>query len=95
MGRLTDRTALVTGGARGIGRAIALAIAAEGADVIIADIEVAAAEETAEMVRATGRASSVLTLDVTDPDAVTAGIQGALSDHGRNLVWRAGPAAHT
>ena len=82
MARLTDRTALVTGGARGIGRAIVLALAVEGADVIIADIDVPAAEQTADAVRGKGRAGSVLPLDVTDAAAVTAGIQGAMSDRG-------------
>ena len=82
MARLTDKKALVTGGARGIGRAIALALAAEGADVVIADVEIAAAEETADAIRATGRSSAVLPLDVSDGAAVTTGIDELLSEHG-------------
>ena len=94
MERLTDKQALVTGGARGIGRAIALALAAEGADVIIADIEVAAAEETADAVRATGRAGAVIPLDVTNAAQVRSGVDEVLSEHGQIdiLVNNAGVA---
>lgn len=55
MGRLTDQVALVTGGAAGIGRAIALKLARESADVAILDLDATAAHSTAEEVRALGR----------------------------------------
>ena len=82
MARLTDQKALVTGGARGIGRAIALALATEGADVILADVEVAAAEKTADSIRAIGRACAVLPIDVSDDAAVASSIEEVLSEHG-------------
>lgn len=67
---LQDRTALVTGGGRGIGRAIALALAREGADVAIADLH--SAQETAAAVDALGRSGLALQADVSDLDQVRA-----------------------
>src|SRR5215207_10786700 len=64
------RTALVTGGGRGIGRAIALALAAESHAVAVADIGEEEAAETASMIASgQGRAHAVR-LDVTDRDSV-------------------------
>jgi 3-oxoacyl-[acyl-carrier protein] reductase len=62
--------AVVTGGARGIGRAICLALARDGADVAVVDRDVAGAEETAGLVRAAGRAAAAFPLDVSDEAAV-------------------------
>jgi len=62
---LKDRVALVTGGARGIGRAIALLFAKEGADVVVVDINLEEAEKTSGEVEALGRKSLALKLDVT------------------------------
>ena len=66
MGVLTDKIALVTGGAQGIGRAISLALAAEGAHIAFSDIVLgAAAEETKELVRAKGVRVQALQSDVS------------------------------
>lgn len=64
--RLKDKVALITGGARGIGRQIALRFAKEGADIVIADINIQEAEKTCQDIEALGRKSLALELDITD-----------------------------
>jgi 3-hydroxybutyrate dehydrogenase len=72
--KLDGKVAVVTGAGSGIGRAIALIYAREGAKVAVADLnEAAAGAVTAEIVRMGGKAMSVA-MDVTDESAVTAGI---------------------
>ena len=61
---LTGRVAVVTGASRGIGRAVALALAEAGADVAVAARSTADLEDTAEAVRATGRRALVVPTDV-------------------------------
>ena len=51
MSRLQDRVIIVTGGAQGIGRAYCERLAEEGANLVVADIDIAAAEATAERLR--------------------------------------------
>jgi NAD(P)-dependent dehydrogenase (short-subunit alcohol dehydrogenase family) len=63
---LEDKVAVVSGGARGIGRAAAAALAAAGAAVAILDRDAATAETTARAITAMGQAVSVHTADVTD-----------------------------
>jgi len=75
MKRLQDRVVLVTGGSRGIGRAISLRLAEEGAKVAIADIlESDAAQVVAEITKSGGQAMSIMT-DVANLDQVRACIQ--------------------
>ncbi len=63
--RLKDKVALITGGARGIGREIAVVFAKEGADIVIGDVNMQEAEKTCADINALGRKSLPLSLDVT------------------------------
>jgi NAD(P)-dependent dehydrogenase (short-subunit alcohol dehydrogenase family) len=81
--QLTDQVAIVTGGGGGIGRAIALAYASVGADVVIADIVPERCEETAARVRELGRRALGLPTDVTDINQVGALIAAADKEFGR------------
>ena len=67
---LNGKTALVTGGGRGIGQGIAMALARAGADVMIADLDVDIAKETATEVEKLGRRSGAFEVDVSDPASV-------------------------
>jgi NAD(P)-dependent dehydrogenase (short-subunit alcohol dehydrogenase family) len=80
---LTDRVAVITGGGGGIGRAIALACASVGADVVIGDIIPERCEEVAARVREAGRRSLAVPTDVTDTGQVRALIDSAASHFGR------------
>ena len=80
---LEDRVAIVTGGGGGIGRAIALAYAAAGADVVIADIEPARCDETAQRVRELGRRGLPVPTDVMDTDQIRAMVARADETFGR------------
>ncbi len=74
--------ALVTGSAGGMGRAIALAFAAAGAAVVIADVDVAGGEETARLAREAGGSADFLPTDIADPDAVEALVATAVDRYG-------------
>ena len=69
---LTGRRAVVTGGAQGIGAACVAALSEAGAEVTIADLDLASAEATAASFRAEGRKVRAARLDVTDSAAVEA-----------------------
>ena len=73
--------AVVTGAARGIGRAICLALARDGADVVVADIDLAAAEATAELVTATGRRGQGRRTDVAAEEQIVALIGDVAREH--------------
>src|SRR5436190_2606942 len=80
---LTGKVALVTGGSRGIGRAIALALAAVGADVAVNYREQAAqADAVAAAVRVTGRRALAVAADVSDGGAVEGLVQAVTAGLG-------------
>jgi 3-oxoacyl-[acyl-carrier protein] reductase len=81
--RFANQVAIVTGAARGIGKAIATRLATEGAVVVIADVDVKTAEVTAQELAAGGRAVVVSSLDVGDPVQVVATVQSVLTRFGR------------
>lgn len=68
--RFTGKRALVTGAARGIGRAVVERFAAEGAAVVVADLDVAEAEAVAMTLREKGADAEALVLDVGEPSSV-------------------------
>ncbi|MGY1812592.1 SDR family NAD(P)-dependent oxidoreductase [Blastococcus sp. SYSU D00820] len=82
-GRLSGKTALITGIGGGIGRASALLFAAEGATVVGCDLQEAATAETVDLVRAAGgRMTATAGVDLGDPDAARAWVDGAAAEHG-------------
>ncbi|MGW5387576.1 SDR family oxidoreductase [Nocardia sp. NPDC003963] len=72
MARFTGRTAIVTGAARGIGEVYAQALAAEGASVVVADLNEEGGTAVAEKIVADGGTASFHTVDVSDPDSAEA-----------------------
>lgn len=80
--RLAGRTALVTGGASGIGRACCVRFAEEGADVAVVDFNGDGARETARMVTDLGRKALAIQVDVTDEAAVDAAVASSARHFG-------------
>ncbi|MFT7671653.1 MAG: NAD(P)-dependent dehydrogenase (short-subunit alcohol dehydrogenase family) [Gammaproteobacteria bacterium] len=73
-GRLAGKTAVITGGAAGMGRATSLAFAREGARVAILDIQKEAGEETIQMIHAIGGTAEFIETDVSNANQVDAAI---------------------
>lgn len=82
MGRLEDKVAFVTGGGRGIGRGICPALAAEGATVVVADLDMTTANQTAGELENAGRKALALALDVTSRDSAEAAVERAAAEFG-------------
>src|SRR5215468_5360606 len=83
MGRLATKIAIVTGAANGIGRAIALRFAAEGAVVVIGDIDGAGLTRTAATISAAGGTTAAVTGDLTEEAGAAALIDTAVDRHRR------------
>lgn len=82
MGKLGGKIALVTGGAQGIGRAIALALAREGAQVAISDINLEKAQETCREIEALGRKALAVGGSVADAKAAEAMVEKTVEAFG-------------
>ena len=82
MPRLAGKVALITGAGTGIGRAAARAMAAEGAKIVIAELNKAAGEQTAQIVTQAGGDCIAVATDVTVEDSVKAAIDAAVSHYG-------------
>src|SRR5450432_3766795 len=83
MSQLTNQIAVVTGAGRGIGRAIALKFAAEGADVVCVSRTQENSDKVAAEIRALGRKAWAFAVDVADSAAVSAAAEKILADCGK------------
>ncbi len=83
MGRLDGKVAIITGAARGIGKATAVLFAKEGARVVVTDIDAQTGESTAEEIRTHGGDAVFIPVDVTDPASVERMVQEAVNTYGR------------
>jgi NAD(P)-dependent dehydrogenase (short-subunit alcohol dehydrogenase family) len=82
--RLLDRVALITGGDSGIGRAVALAFAREGADIVVSYLEADEdAEETVRIVEGEGRRATAARGDVGDAEWCRRLVEHTIAEHGR------------
>jgi 3-oxoacyl-[acyl-carrier protein] reductase len=81
---LTGKSALVTGGARGIGKAICLSLARQGADVAFVDVgRPEVAEATVAEIKALGRRALYIAADVTDPEACVKAVAATVAAFGK------------
>lgn len=84
MQRLEGKVAFITGGGAGIGRASALLFAREGAQIVIAERDTAAGEQTAAMVEAsTSRPALFIHTDVTEPESLDEAVKRTVAQFGR------------
>jgi NAD(P)-dependent dehydrogenase (short-subunit alcohol dehydrogenase family) len=79
---LDGKTAIITGSGNGIGRAIAIRFAAEGAKVTIAEIEEDAGQETADLINKSGGTALFTRTDTTDSESVKSAVAATTSAHG-------------
>jgi 3-oxoacyl-[acyl-carrier protein] reductase len=82
MNQLTNQIAVVTGAGRGIGRAIALKLAAHGADIVAVDLKTEFVQETVDEVRKLGRKAWLAAANVSDAAGVEAAVEQILKEAG-------------
>ncbi len=83
MNRVDGKAAIVTGGGSGIGRACSELLSEAGADVVVTDLDIGAAEETVAMIRDTGRSALAVEHDVTSGEAWDTVVATTLETYGR------------
>jgi len=79
---MSNRVALVTGGAQGIGKGIAVTLGADGFKVVIADLNLDVAEQTAKEITAAGGEAVAVQMDVTSAESVAAAIASVSAELG-------------
>ena len=79
---LANKSAIVTGGASGIGREVALTLASDGASLTVADIDREGAEAVAAQIRNSGRGATAVEVDVTNSGQVDAAVEAAVAAFG-------------
>jgi 3-hydroxybutyrate dehydrogenase len=82
MAKLNGKIAIITGAASGIGKEIAKRFAAEAADVVIADLQLASAQAAADEINRAGGNAIAVAMDVSDESAVEAGVAAAFERFG-------------
>ena len=91
--KLKDKAAIVTGAGQGIGRAIALELAGEGAKVCVADLNPETAKKTAAEIKAMGMQAIAVTADITDLSQCEKMVQATIAEFGcvdvivNNVGW--------
>ncbi|HEX3981502.1 MAG TPA: SDR family NAD(P)-dependent oxidoreductase, partial [Acidimicrobiales bacterium] len=82
MGRLDGKVAVITGAGRGIGRVAANLFAAEGAQLVVADVAADLADSAAAEIMAAGGSATAVTVDVSDETQVHAMVDAAVTTYG-------------
>ena len=80
--RFAGQTAIVTGAGRGMGRAVALALAREGASVVVAELDQAFAESVAQEIRGAGGTTLAVTVDISRTEEITRLFQETVAEFG-------------